>query len=405
MSSTKIELEDKTILLIGTAHISKESVNEVRRVIEEEKPSLVCVEIDALRYNSMTQNENWEKLDIIKVIKQGNGFLLLGNLVLAGFQRRLGGELGVKPGDEMTEAVAAAKELGVEAAFCDREVQITLRRAWGNCGFISKCKLLAALFSSAFSSEKLDEAQIENLKKNTELDGMMNELSDYLPEVKKTLIDERDIYLASKIWTAGNNKKTTVAIIGAGHLNGVKRHIEEFSKSGKEADVSELETLPKKSFFSKISGWIIPAAIVLFVVLGLVFADKKTVEDGLLGWILLNSTFAALGALISLANPLTIITSFITAPIATLHPFLGVGLFAAVVEAFIRRPRVRDAENLNSDASSLKGVYKNRITHILLIFFVTSLGGAAGNILSVTPLGKVIKDFIITGAKGFINLF
>ena len=179
-------------VLIGTAHVSRESIDEVSEIIRQEKPALICVELDEGRYASITQKENWENLDMVKVFREGKGFLLMANLVLSGFQRRIGAELGVKPGEEMKTALDTAKELGIPHALCDREVQLTLRRAWAGCGFWSKNKLLASLLGSAFSTEKLTPEEIENLKSRSELDGMMNELASYLPEVKETLIDERD---------------------------------------------------------------------------------------------------------------------------------------------------------------------------------------------------------------------
>jgi pheromone shutdown protein TraB len=428
-TDTQIELDfqDKTILLIGTAHVSRESVEEVKRVIYEEKPDLVCVEIDAQRYNAMTRNDNWEKLDIIKVIREGKGFLLIANLILSSFQRRLGNDLGVRPGEEMAAAVEAAKTLNVPFAFCDREVQLTLRRAWGECGFLSKCKLLSILLASAFSNEKLNEEEIENLKKNTELDGMMNELANYLPPVKKTLIDERDLYLAAKIWENGktvklNNTGTDtlpetapvndarkikiVAVAGAGHLNGIKAHLEEFSKKNLATiDLSETEKIPGPGFFIKHAGLIIPLIIIIVIAIGFYKGGTGAGLDQIVKWIILNGGFAALGSLLAWGNILTILISFISAPIGTLNPFLSVGLFAAITQAVIRRPRIHDAENLNTDISSIRGIYRNRILHILLIFFLSSLGGAAGNIITLTPLGSSIENFIFTRLNSIITFF
>jgi pheromone shutdown-related protein TraB len=415
---TRVELalSDKTIVLIGTAHVSKESVEEVKRFIHEEKPSLVCVEIDSIRYNAMTQNENWEKLDIIKVIRQGRGFLLLANLVLSSFQRRMGNELGVKPGEEMINAVEAARELGIPFVFCDREVQITLRRVWGGCNFWNKCKLLAVLLASAFSQEKLNEEEIENLKNNTELDGMMNELSAYLPSVKKTLIDERDLYLAASIWdsstsiTNSQNPKIA-AIMGAGHVHGVQAHLEAFDKSvatgsqSIDVDIEAMKQIPKSGRLSKYIGWIIPLLIVLLIGVGFWTGGADKGGGELVKWLFLNGGFAALGSILACANIVTVIATFISAPIGTLNPFLSVGVFAALVEAFIRKPRVCDAETLNADICGIRGIYRNRILHILLIFFLSSLGGVAGNIITLTPLGAVIVEGIFTLFKTLAAFF
>jgi pheromone shutdown-related protein TraB len=227
-NNIRLTLNGKEIHLIGTAHVSRESIDEVTSTIRGEKPGIVCVELDEGRLAAITKQDSWERLNVSKVLKEGKGFLLIANLALAGFQRRLGNELGVKPGEEMIAAVNTAKELEIPTSLCDREVQITLRRAWANCGLWSKCKLLSALLSGAFVTEKLGAEEIESLKKGNELDGMMEELSNYLPSVKETLIDERDQYLAAKIWEAAQGcNGSALAVVGAGHLRGIQAHLEK----------------------------------------------------------------------------------------------------------------------------------------------------------------------------------
>lgn len=405
MNDTQVTLRTGTreIALIGTAHISKESIVEVSREIETRKPDMVCVELDSARYNSMMGNDAWQKLDIIKTIREGKGFLLIANLVLSSFQRRMGNTIGVKPGDEMKSAVKTADALGIPYTFCDREVQITLRRAWAQCGLWSRCKLLSVLLSSVLTNEKLSEEEVEKLKKSSELDSMMNELAAFLPPVKKTLIDERDYYLAAKIWEASENKTSTAAIVGAGHVRGIEKYIKEFSNYTDSAanstdanpwtQTAALEVVPPPGVFSKISGWIIPAFIVVFVAMGLVFADFSQVGEGLLRWLLWNGSLAALGAALALAHPLAILISFIGAPIGTLSPVISVGLFSGLAQAYLRRPQIKDAETLVDDAVSIKGIYRNRITHILLVFFLASLGGVIGNIISITSIAGLFAKF------------
>jgi pheromone shutdown-related protein TraB len=391
-----LSLQGQEITLVGTAHISRESINEVSRVIRETKPDMVCVELDQGRYNAISQKENWEKLNIAKVFKEGKGFLLIANLVLAGFQRRLGNELGVKPGEEMKTAVETAGELGISYALCDREVQITLRRAWGRCNFWSKCKLLASLFSSAFSTEKLNEAEIENLKKHSELDGMMSELADYLPGVKETLIDERDRYLAAKIWTAASPAFPAgapcrkLAVVGAGHIPGLRVHLEKMAAGEEPAETADLDVIPLPGFFSRTARWIIPAAIVALIVLGFIQSGAGVSLTMLRTWLLWNGSLAALGCAIALGHPLSILVSFFGAPIGTLSPFVGVGLFAGLTEAWIRKPRVSDTERISEDIGSLRGIYRNRITKALLVFFLSTLGGAIGNFISLPSLAGLL---------------
>jgi pheromone shutdown-related protein TraB len=389
----RLALGGKDIVLVGTAHVSRESIDEVREIIIAEKPGMVCVELDEGRYKQMFQKErgssgatDWEKLDIIKVFREGKGFLLLANLVLGSFQRRIGSALGVKPGMEMREAILAAEELGVPYVFCDREIQITLNRAWRNCGAWSKAKLLSTLLGSAFSNEKLNEEEIENLKKSSALDGMMDELSSFLPEVKQTLIDERDQFLAAKIWGASAGASTLIAVVGAGHLSGIKKHITEIAGGGESVDLTAISAVPAKKTGGKIVPWLLPALIVALIAAGFFRSGADVSMAMLLRWILWNGSLAALGSLLALAHPLSILVSFVGAPIATINPFIGVGLFSGVVEATLRRPRVEDAETLNEAIASLKGIYKNRITRALLVFFLSSMGGAIGNFISIPAL-------------------
>ncbi|AEF85766.1 TraB family protein [Treponema primitia ZAS-2] len=385
-----VNLPGREIILIGTAHVSKDSIDEVAGVIREEKPDQVCVELDSGRYTAMTEKDSWEKLNVAKVFREGKGFLLMANLVLSGFQRRMGQELGVKPGDEMKAAIDTAEELGIPYIFCDREVQLTLRRAWAHCGFWSKSKLLASLVSSAFTTEKMSEAEIEGLKNRSELDGMMAELADYLPGVKETLIDERDQYLAAKIWAGGSAKQ--VAVVGAGHLMGIKAHLERIAAGGESADVAELDSIPAPSILSKAAGWIIPLIIVAIIALGFFRAGAGVSLAMLIRWVLWNGSLAAVGTLLALGHPLSILVSFVGAPIATINPFIGVGLFSGITEATMRKPRVSDAETISEDVSSLKGIYRNRITRALLVFLLSSLGGMAGNFISIPSLaGLLVK--------------
>ncbi|MDR2143548.1 MAG: TraB/GumN family protein [Treponema sp.] len=375
---------DREIVLVGTAHVSRESIEEVSGTIREEHPDMVCVELDQGRYDAISKKENWEKLNVAKVFREGKGFLLMANLVLASFQRRLGKELGVQPGEEMKTALETAEKLGIAWALCDREVQITLRRAWSKCGLWSKSKLMASLVSSAFATEKLSEAEIENLKKRSELDGMMDELARYLPAVKKTLIDERDRYLAAKIWAAGGKK--ILAVVGAGHMAGLKSHLEKIAAGEESSDVEALNQIPPPGLFSRVIPWILPALIVFLAGYGAYRLGLEESFSMLRRWLLWNGSLAALGTIFALGHPLSVLVSFVGAPIATVNPFVGVGLFSGLTEATIRKPRVKDASSINEDIGSIKGIYGNRITRALRVFLLSSIGGMAGNAISLPAI-------------------
>jgi len=394
-------LGNRDIHLIGTAHVSKESIDEVTGAIRREQPGMVCVELDESRYAAITKQDSWEKLDITKVLKEGKGFLLIANLTLSGFQRRLGNELGVKPGEEMIAAVNTAKEMGIDFSLCDREIHLTLRRAWACCGLWSKCKLLAALLSSAFTTEQLNPQEIEKLKESSELDSMMDELAKYLPAVKETLIDERDRYLAVKIWAARPKNETgsTLAVVGAGHLRGIQAWLEKFAlEAPMEGGLAELETIPPRTLLSKAAKWIIPVLILAVIAAGFLISfsrgDFSEFQNMLRLWVLWNGSLAALGCIIALGHPLAVLVSFLGAPITSLNPFIGVGILSGLVQAAARKPQVSDAENIAADAASLKGMYRNRITRVLLVFFLSSLGSSIATFVSgAGVINSLIKIF------------
>ena len=322
-SITRVSVGDRQIILVGTAHVSRESVAEVSAVIAEEKPDRVCVELDEGRYKSMTEGSAWQNLDIGKVLREGKGFLLLANLVLGSFQRRLGADLGVKPGEEMLAAVNAAKDLGIPFSLCDRQIHVTLRRAWARTSFWGKNKMLAAMLSSVFSSEKLGAEEIEALKQKDMLQSMLDELAEYLPAAKEVLIDERDTYLAENIGRAEG--KRIVAVVGAGHVPGIVAYLQAMGPERR--DLSALESIPPKKWLSKVSPWIIPALLVALFALGFVRSGWRMSLEMALKWLFANGGLAAAGSLLAFAHPLTILVAFVGAPIATLNPFVGIGLF------------------------------------------------------------------------------
>lgn len=377
----RLNVSGREIILLGTAHVSRESVDEVRRVIAEEKPDRVCVELDDGRYTSMSQGSSWQNLNVGKVIRQGKGFLLMANLVLASFQRRLGKDLGVKPGEEMLAAVQVSQELGIAFSLCDRNIQVTLRRAWSRTSAWGKVKMLSALLTSVFSDEKLSAEDIEKLKQKDVLASMMEELAAYLPAAKEVLIDERDIYLAAKIFLSEGTR--VVAVVGAGHMTGIAAHITAMGEGREATDVAHLEGLPSKRLTGRILPWAIPAIIVALFALGFIRAGWSMSSAMLLRWVIIHGGLAAVGAALSMAHPLTILIAFVMAPIGTLNPFGKIGLFTGVAEAFLRKPRVKDVENLSEDVGSFKGFYTNRVTHILIVFFLSTLGAAIGNMITI----------------------
>ncbi|MBQ0002719.1 MAG: TraB/GumN family protein [Treponema sp.] len=392
MSSTKkvLTLDGRKITLLGTAHVSKESCEEVKTEIINEKPDCVAIELDERRYNSMMDPDSWKKLDIVKVLKRREGFLMLANLVLGSFQRRMGKNVGVKPGDEMMAAITCAKENNIEFSLVDRPIQITLRRAWAKNNFWGKCKLLASLVASAFDNEQISEEQIENLKKENEMDTMMGELAEYLPTVKEVLIDERDRYLATHIWNSkGNN---IVAVLGAGHLPGVESYLTKIAEQKAVTDTSDIETTPAGGVAGKVIGWAIPLIIVGLIAYGFIAHGKDVGSDMVFKWIMWNGSLAAIGSLLALANPITIIVAFVGAPLTSLCPLIGVGILTGITQAVVCKPKVEDIEKLQDDVCHFKGWYTNKILRVFVVFFLSSLGSTIGTFVAGGKIALLLKN-------------
>ena len=390
MSQTRIELEYKgrEITLVGTAHVSKESVEEVKETIKNIQPDCVAVELDEKRADSIKNPSRYSQLDLVKVFKRKEGFLLLANLILSSYQRRMGLNAGVKPGDEMIAAMNAAEESNIRCTLVDRPIQITLKRAWGKNSFWGKCKLLATLVSSAFSNEEIAPEEIEKLKNRNEMDSMMDELAHFMPVIKKVLIDERDQYLASKIWESeGNN---IVAVLGAGHLPGVQAHLEKLGADTESSDVTEIEKLPKAGIAGKFFAFLIPACIIGLIAAGFVYGGLQAGTQMLTSWFLWNAIPAAVLTAVAFGHPLAILVGFVGAPFTSLCPFVGVGFCTAIVQALVCKPKVSDMETLQDDVN-LKGFYKNRILRALLVFILSSIGSTLGTFIGGADIIGILQ--------------
>lgn len=380
-----IEIKDKKIILVGTAHVIKESVEKVRQAIDEYKPDKIAVELCNSRYSSLQDKNRWENLDIIKVIKEGKGFLLLATMILSSFQKRIGLDLGSAPGAEMIEAVDIAKEKNIDLILADRDVNVTLKRAWTLSKFKDKIRILEVLIESIFTKEKLSEEDIQNILKDGDLlSTMMNEFSKELPEVKKVFIDERDEYIANKILSSEG--KIILAVVGRGHLEGIANKIE----SGFEYDYS-IEQVPIKKNNSNLIGWIITLIIIGLFASGFFIKGPKVVLSMLKYWVLISGASCFISSILVLSHPLTILASWIVAPITTLNPTVGAGMFLAIIEATFRKPRVSDFENLTEDIQRFKGYFNNRILHALVVFLGTSIGASIGTFIGIPWITSLLK--------------
>ncbi|MES0447664.1 MAG: TraB/GumN family protein [Desulfobacterales bacterium] len=374
--------EDKEIILLGTAHVSKESVRLTADVIEAEKPDTVCVELCESRYQSIRQKDKWQDTDIVKVIKEKKTFLLLSNLLLVSFQKRIADKLDVKPGEEMIKAMEIGEALGAEIHLADRDIRITLLKTWRAMGLWSKIKLLFQLVLSIGKIDEITEEDIEKMKQEDVLHTLLSDVGKSLPILKDILIDERDQYLAQKIRTAPGNK--IVAVVGAGHVPGIKKCWNT------EIDLEALEQIPPKGKTSGILKWIIPLAILVLVVLGFYHGGTSAGTDMIWWWVMANGILAGLGAAIAMAHPLTILSSVLAAPLTSLNPMIAAGWVSGLVEAFSRKPKVKDFERLPEDILSIRGFWRNKVTRILLVVVFTNLGSSLGTFVAIPLMVKVL---------------
>ncbi len=366
---THVKVDDKDIYLVGTAHLSNESVEDVRATVERVQPNTICVELCESRYQALTQADSWGKMDIFRVVRQKKSVFLLAQLILTSFYRRLGEKLGIQPGAEMLAGIELAEETGAELVLADRNIEITLKRVWGYLGFWNKVKLLTQLTLGVFAHDEIDTDMIESLKKQDQLEAVMAEFAGKFPEIKRRLIDERDVYLAQGIRNAPG--KTIVAAVGAGHIPGIMKQIQQ------EHDLNELRELPPKARWPVVFKWGIPAAVVALLIYGFTRGSAHGIENIYI-WVLVNGLSSAAGAALALAHPVTILSAFLAAPLTSLNPFVAAGWVAGLVQALIKRPKVRDLEDLPDAISSVKGFWTNPVTRILLVVVLANLGSVIG---------------------------
>lgn len=377
--------EDREIHLIGTAHVSTQSVELVEAAISEVSPDAIAVELCEGRLRSMQDPDRWKNTNIATVIREGRAHVLLAQLLLAAHQRRLGTKLNIKPGAEMMAAVRASQERGIPCSLADRDIGITLRRALASLGIVGFFKVTyAAIVGMLQKPQEVTEEEIERLKGTDALEEVLREFGAFLPDLRRALIDERDIYLAQKIRETPG--KRIVAVVGAAHVPGIKRHIECIS------DLRSISTVPPKSVLLRIFGWSIPTLIIAGMLYALVMSGPETFTKMVTTWFWITGLAGALGAAVVKAHPLTIIASFIAAPIAALHPLLATGWISGLVEAVVRKPRVGDLENIMEDMSSVRGMLSNRVSRTLLIVASTNLFVMIGMLFGAKELLSIASD-------------
>ena len=359
----KLVIQDKTYYLVGTNHISKESAELVKNVINEVRPGCVCVELDQKRYQKYTSPEEWAKTDIIKIIKQNKLVMLFSNIVYGVLQRKLAKEKGTIQAGELIQALESAENVGADIQLIDRDIQVTFKRMWRHLSFTQKPKLIMTFFS-----------EFDDVLESDSFDNVFIQLSKKFPTIYDDMITERDKVMVTNLQKSKYD--VNVVVVGKAHINGIKEKLKE----EKNYDISELTSIPSKKLSSKLIEFIFPLTIILLLAVSF-FSGVQVGFHQLLKWWVWNGGLAAIFTCFALPSPLTILTSLIMAPVGALSPVLSVGVFSALAEATVKKPTVRDFLTVQDDFLSIKTIYSNRLIKIGLVFLLSNLGGAIGNII------------------------
>jgi pheromone shutdown-related protein TraB len=377
----RLEYQGKEIILVATAHVLKQSADLIETVINEERPDSVCVELDEGRYQNIQNPKAWENTDIIQVIKSKKVGFLLANLILASFQKKIAKDLNTVAGQEMLQGIKSAKETGAQLVLADRSIQTTFIRIWRRLNIWEKCKLIFSLLFSFSDDKDISNDDVSELLKIDVLESVTSEMRQQFPKIAAVLISERDQYLACKIKQAPGNK--VVAVLGGAHVPGVKEEI------FKAQDINQLSKVPPKSPVSHIVAWAVPIVLVGLILYSFIINIETGVHQ-LSAWVLWTGVLAALFTAISFGHPLSILTSLVAAPFTTLNPLIACGWLTGLVEATIRKPVVKDINNIPQDISTLKGFFKNRFLKVILIVIMANIGSSVGSFIA--GLG-IVKSF------------
>lgn len=393
-----VQLKNTVVTLLGTAHISKASADKVIELIRSGEYDCVAVELCKSRHTAMIDPNALAKMDLFQVIKEKKAAMVAASLALGAFQQRMAEQLDIRPGAEMHAAIQSAGDLNIPVALIDREIGITLKRVYHRVPWWQRMNLVAGLLASVISRQKISEEEIEKLKEGDMLESAFTQFAEEAEYLYEPLVDERDRYMAARLrQEAGSGDHDHIlAVVGAGHLKGIKAYLQHgIDQPLDMADqtVIELDQIPRPSRWPKLIPWVIVALILT----GFAIGFSRDVDIGwqlVADWVLINGGLSALGALIAMAHPLTVVGAFIAAPLTSLNPTIGAGMVTGAIETYLRRPTVEDFSRLRSDTTHLKGWWRNRVTRILLVFLLSTLGSAVGTYLA----GYRIFERLTTGA-------
>lgn len=365
-------------VLLGTAHVSRASVTAVTEMAGSGNYDAIAVELCPARHQALTKQQQWKDMDLYRIIREKKAGLVMANLALGAYQRRIAEQFGIEPGAELKAAADAALNHEIPLQLIDRDLATTLKRSYRAVPWYKRIMLTTGLVMSTVSSEEIDEEQIEKLKEGDILESTFTEFAEQSPELYEALIGERDRFMAARLRQENkdNAGKRVLVVIGAGHLEGLSKYLAD-DQEDPQSEVESLSQLPPPNHWLKYIPWL----IALLVITGFWIGFSRSPELGwqlVTLWVLINGGLAALGALIARGHPLTILSAMIAAPLTSLNPAVAAGMVTGLVESWLRKPKVSDLERLRDDATTLKGWFKNPATRILLVFFFSNLGSAIG---------------------------
>lgn len=382
-----IKLKNAEVTLLGTAHISRASADKVKELLDTGHYDCVAVELCPSRHNAIINPDALAKMNLFQVIREGKASLVAANLALGAFQQRMAEQLDIKPGAEMRVAIDTATEMKIPVALIDREISVTLKRVYRNVPWWQRMNIVAGLFASVISRQEVSEEEIEKLKEGDILESAFSQFAQEAEHLYKPLVDERDQYMAAKLVQEDDTGgyRRILAVVGAGHLKGIENYLAQWQTAHDASQTGEtlarLDEVPPGSKWIKVIPW----AIVALIITGFFIGFSRSPDLGLQlvwDWILINGGLCALGTAIAFGHPFTVIGAFLAAPLTSLNPTIGAGMVTAAIETYMRKPTVEDFSRLRSDTTHLKGWWGNRVTRVLLVFILSTLGSAAGTYLA-----------------------
>jgi len=381
--SVELNYGNCKITILGTAHVSKASADKVQELIATKKFDAIAVELCPSRHRAIVNPDSLAQMDLFQVMKSGQVSMVAASLALGAYQQRMAEQLDIEPGAEMRVAITDATEAQLPVLLIDREIGTTLKRIYRNVPWWKRFYLFSGLMASVVSKEKVTEEDIERLKDGDMLETTFGQFAEQEKDLFRPLIAERDEYMSARLQAEidNNDYKHILAVVGAGHMKGMHKLLDEKQIQNPGDTIEALDLIPTGTTWFKYVPW----AIVALILTGFAIGFSRSSDLGMelvLDWVLINGGLAALGALIAMAHPLTILTAFLAAPLTSLNPMIGAGMVTAGMETYLRKPKVRDFSRLRKDASSFKGWWSNQVTRIFLIFLLASFGSAAGTYLA-----------------------